>query len=346
MKQSKRSNIITIIVLIFVLIALISSMGINIWLNRTVWNDDYAVGNTSGNLNNGGLFCELEDKIYFSNTKDEGTLYCMDSDATNFKKLSADKAIRINAAGKYLIYSRMNQDKEGITAELFVFNYTGLYRCNLNGKKTKTLYNNQIGAMSLYGNNVYYQHFEKKKGLTFYTVKIDGSDEKKLSNIPYDPSAISDGVMYYSGEDEENGLYAMNLETQSTEKIYDGNTYQPMTYNNDIYFLSLDDNYGIARIDRDGSNKTLLVDKEVSSYNISLDGNYLYYQVDDTKNNGIYRLNLQTKEEKLLKSGNYNNIHTTSNYIFFQEFGTDNVYMATTGEGAMITSFDPPVLKK
>ena len=43
------------------------------------------IGNTAGNLNNGGLFCEYDGKVYFSNAYDSGTLYVMNPDETGVK---------------------------------------------------------------------------------------------------------------------------------------------------------------------------------------------------------------------------------------------------------------------
>ena len=48
--------------------------------NQTVHNNDNAIGNTAGNLINGGLFCEYNDKIYFANPDDYNKLYVMNSD--------------------------------------------------------------------------------------------------------------------------------------------------------------------------------------------------------------------------------------------------------------------------
>ncbi len=48
-------------------------------------NNDNAVGNTSGNLLNGGLFCEYDGKIYFANPNDYNRLYVMNSDCTDIK---------------------------------------------------------------------------------------------------------------------------------------------------------------------------------------------------------------------------------------------------------------------
>ena len=43
--------------------------------NKTTLNNENAVGNTSGNLINGGLFCEYDNKIYFANPNDYNKLY-------------------------------------------------------------------------------------------------------------------------------------------------------------------------------------------------------------------------------------------------------------------------------
>ena len=56
---------ITIGVLSVIGIALAVLIFISVRNNRIVYNNDNAVCNTACNLNNGGLFCEYNDKIYF-----------------------------------------------------------------------------------------------------------------------------------------------------------------------------------------------------------------------------------------------------------------------------------------
>lgn len=47
------------------------------------------VGNTAGNANNNGMFCEYNGTVYFSNPYDNGSLYSMKPDGTRIKKLGA-----------------------------------------------------------------------------------------------------------------------------------------------------------------------------------------------------------------------------------------------------------------
>lgn len=51
-------------------------------------NPEGTIGNTAGNLNNGGLFCQVDDKIYFSNAYDDNRLYVMNLDETGMKCLT------------------------------------------------------------------------------------------------------------------------------------------------------------------------------------------------------------------------------------------------------------------
>ena len=67
-------------------------------------NDAYTVGNTAGNLNNGGLFCESDGKVYFANAYDNNTLYSMNPNETEQTKLGVNSVASINAGGDYLYY--------------------------------------------------------------------------------------------------------------------------------------------------------------------------------------------------------------------------------------------------
>ena len=144
--------------------------------NQTAMNNESAVGNTSGNLINGGLFCEYDGKIYFANPNDKNKLYVMDSDCSNIKKLSEDSVASINVCGKYIYYVKNNFNSSTI-GMVFRGQLFGLYRCDLDGSNAKILYNDRSGTAALCGNTVYYQHYDDETALTFYKVGIDGKNE-------------------------------------------------------------------------------------------------------------------------------------------------------------------------
>ncbi len=314
------------------------------WEKRTVYNSPDAIGNSSGNILNGGLFCEYENKIYFSNYKDEGSLYSMDSNCSNFKKISSDAVSHINVAGKYIVYSRRNNTKKGNSGNFLNFNSIGIYRVNKNGKNISHLSTNPNGVSVLAGNYVYFQNYDEATGLQFYKVNIDGSGETRLSTEETIPNAIFNNILYYVGTNSEHNIHTLDLNTDTSDILVEGN-YSNLIINNDyLYYTDLSQKYSIGRMALDGSNPENLVSKRCFTYNLSLDGRYLYYQVDDQKNsdkNGLYRLDLETSTDILLKEGNYHNIHTTSNYVFFSNIKDDTWFMLPTTNDTAIIEFTP-----
>lgn len=313
--------------------------------NRVTFNDETTLGNSSGNLLNGGLFCEDDGKIYFSNPKDDGTLYVMNNDCTNFKKLSDDKISQINAAGKYIFYARKNYEKN-TQKSIFNFSNSGIYRINKTGGNLTRLYRDLVGTVNLAGNYIYYQHYseeEKPLGLSFFRVRIDQKEETCISEEPINPIAIENNILYYIGTEKDHNIYAMNLETNERITLYTGNAANCIVQDGFIYFMDLENDYAITRISLDGSQKTVLISNRSTTYNISSSGKYIYYQIDEGEDNGLYRFNTETEESTLILSGYYNSIHVTSNYIFFQEFNTDTIYILNAGEDNTLGTFHPPV---
>jgi len=336
----KKAIVITIIIAIFLGFICLSYFG-----NRTVKNDADSIGNSAGNLLNGGLFCENDGKIYFSNQNDKNALYVMDSDMKNFKKLYDDNCSYLNATNKYIIYVRDNH-KRGSTAGNFLnFNTLGIVRLDKkNGNNIQQLYDKPAGLISLKGNYVYYQHYNADEGMRFYQVKIDSNDDLELSKEAIVPAAFSGNNLIYNGVADDHDIHSMNLNSKSASLVYSGNCYNVVTTSKFLYFLSLSNTYAIARTDLDGSNFTIVEKERCSFFNISPDENYLYYQVDGGDNNRLCRMNLSNFKSETLKEGDFNSIHVTDHYVFFREFSSGYFYYLTTATNK-IDRFNPEVLK-
>ena len=61
---------------------------------RIPMNDDATVGNTPGNLNNGGYFCEMDGRVYFANAYDNFALYSMNPEQPERKIRSRSRPMR------------------------------------------------------------------------------------------------------------------------------------------------------------------------------------------------------------------------------------------------------------
>ena len=124
-----KKNIIIVCAVVFVLAALFT---IAILTGKIPMNDPYTVGNTAGNLNNGGLFCESDGRVYFANAYDNNALYSMNADETDVVKLNSNSVASINAGGDYLYYyMESGTNGKGLG---FMGRTAGIYRSEKTGR--------------------------------------------------------------------------------------------------------------------------------------------------------------------------------------------------------------------
>lgn len=339
MKQKYKRNFVFIL-LAFIIIVIVIVLKFN---RRTIYNEEQVVGNTAGNLYNGGLFCEQGGRIYFSNSEDDGALYCMDSNFTDIEKLSTDKACYINVDSNYIYYSRINYAKEEPSQNIFVFYNRGIYRIKHNGKNLFLLYREPNGLLSLYGNRILYQHYTESTGTTLYEVGIDAKNENKISDDPILPASYYKGYLYYAGAGKDHNIHAMDVETKRDSIVYAGNCYMPIATEKGIYFISLADNYALCFLDYSSQEPVTLTEDSCSFYNISADGNTIYYQVDGGTNNRLCKLDLTSGVTETIMDGNYKNIHVTSKYVFFRDYDETNTYAYNSSSGEL-EIFKAPVV--
>lgn len=328
-----------------IIVLIISGLSTFAYLSsRTVWNKNTTPGNSAGNLNNDGLFCEDDGLIYFSNPSDDGALYSMTRDCADFKKLHNDKVSSINVTSHYIVYVRDNHERAKSAGNFFNFNNVGIYRLKKNGKgDIKQLYNDPAGVTGLFGDYIYYQHYNPEDNLEFYKVKLDGSEEEKLSVEPVLPASYENGFLYYNGVDNDHDIHALNLGNHQVSDIAYGNYFSILVQNGSIYYLDLAQKYAIGRMALDGSDPEILVTERCSFFNLSPDGRYLFYQIDGGDHNRLCQMDLTTMEEKIILEGDFCKLNTTSSYLFFQDFHLEQWYQYNPSSGT-VKPFNPPAL--
>ena len=307
-----------------------------------LYDDPNITGNTSGNLLNGGRFCEKGDSIYYANPNDDNSLYVMKDDLTKSKKLHSDSVSYLNVAGNYIFYTRRNDKKTSTGDELLNLSKTGLFRLDINGKHLGKLYDDPTEALCLYGNYVYYQHYDKEEGLQLNAAKIDGSSDEMLLDEGVAPYSVEDGTIYYTGYDNEHRIHSMDINGTAQRDIYDGNCFSLIKQGEHLYFLDLERNYSLVRVNMDGSDPQTIVSSRVATYNVDEQESTVYYQIDDGENNGLYAMDLDGSSERLLAAGDYNYLHLIGGYLFYEDYDGSSVYVMDLVTEQNV-EFNPPV---
>ncbi|MBE5968519.1 MAG: DUF5050 domain-containing protein [Lachnospiraceae bacterium] len=335
---------------VFLVLISVTVVGLGgLWLytqNRTFLNKEDEIGNSVCNIYNGGLFCEQDDHIYFSNLSDDGSLYVTDSNLLNFQKLHDDKAVYINVDRNYIYYVRANNTRENSAHNILMYNNTGIYRIKQNGSNLKAVSYQPGAYLTLKGNHLYYQKYDVDSGLFLYQNNIECSEEKLLIKDAVIPAAVTENKLYYAGLSYDHNFNTVDLSTCNTRAILEGGFLYPIFYSGYLYYINIGDNYKIYRANEDGSDPVVLVDDRCSTYNITNSGKYLYYQVDNGVNNEISRIDLTTLKSETLLDGNYKQIHVTDQYVFFRDFDDTTTFVILADGIADVNTFNPPNLSR
>ncbi len=326
----------TLLLFILILTVIGGVTWFSIYFKRIPKNPDDTIGNTAGNLNNSGLFCESEGKIYFSNAYDNGTLYVMDADGNNIKKLNDSKSSLITAGGNYLYYYQENVG--GNHGLGYIRSTYGLCRMRKDGRMISSMNRNVIFSMQLIGNYIYYLSSDKN-GPLFFKVSTNGKTEVQLANYSVNPACVQNGYIYYNGTVDNHYLYALDTRTDTSSEIWQGNLWYPIIDGDYIYYLNVAEHYRLCRYNQSTQEVEVLTEDRVDCYNLS--GGYIYYQKNSETEPALKRMHYDGSEPEVIASGNYTNINITSEYVYFQSFASSVPMYRTPTTGVInVTTFD------
>jgi hypothetical protein len=300
-------------------------------------NPEGTLGNTAGNLNNGGYFCETADAIYFANPYDEGTLYKMNPDFTDIKKLSDAAIGYINSAGNYLYYYQKNSSAASSLG--FVVHVSGLYRSDLTGNHVLCLDKSDCDRVNLIGNKVYYtKAVDGQMTLCLHSITTSKKDPKMLTDYLLKPSSSDGERLYYNGTERDHFLYSYDLATDNSQLLSQGSFWFPVYYGGSVYYLDPSADYSLCRLDLADGHTTVISDQRVDCFNLS--EGYIYYQVNSQDDPGLYMSRIDGSQRQLVSPGVYTNINIAGGYVFFQNFKTAMPqYMCPLGSVA-VSTFD------
>lgn len=315
MNTHKRlKNIITGIIVVVIILAL----GIFAFLSeRTPMNPAGTVGNSAGNLNNAGLFCEYDGTVYFANSYDKGSLYAMSPIETDIRKLNSSNVRNILAGGKYLYY--FQSGPAGGDGMENVLTLKSFNQCRLNGKRTTGLTRDIVVTGQLVDNYLYLLT-STSDGPSFYKMKIDKSDKTPLADYQINPACAANGVIYYNGTQSDHYLYALNTADDTVSEIWRGNIWYPVMEGDYVYYMDVSNNYRLCRYSFSQDLTEVLTEDRADCFNVG--SGYIYYQKNGSSPQ-LKCMRADGADVKVIAEGNYCNINMTSQYVYFQEFGDE-----------------------
>lgn len=333
--SSAKKNTIIICVTIAILIVIAVLL---LFVGKIPMNDAGTVGNTAGNLNNGGLFCESDDKVYFANAYDNYSLYSMNLDETDMKKLGVNQVSSINAGGDYLYYY-MQSGTSGGKGLGYMGRTAGIYRSKKNGKQVQCLERTYSNIMQLCGSYLYYQAYNNKNGMKLNKIRIDKTDKVTIADYTINPASYANGRIYYNGTQENHDLYTLNTANDQMVSILQGNIWNPVYSDGYIYYMDLENNYSLCRYSLYDDIIEVLTNDRVDYFNVY--EYYIYYQTSAASEPALKRMYTDGSYSEIIAEGIYENINITSQYVYFNQYDESvPVYKTSTFGGIYVTTFD------
>lgn len=308
---------IVIISIVIVLVLAAAGAGAS-FAGRIKMNPEGTVGNTAGNLNNSGLFCEYDGKVYFSNTFEGGSLFVMNPDETELKRLKSLNVRNILAGGSYLYYFQLGSSSS-TSGPGQIQGIRSFDRCQLDGSKSTSLTRDIVVSGQLVDNYLYLLT-APSSGPLFYKMKIDKKDKTTLAEYNLNPACAENGVIYYNNTQNNHYLYALNTKTEGTSEIWRGNLWNPVKQGDYIYYMDVANNYRLCRYSLSQDAIEVLTHDRVDCFNVG--GNYIYYQKNGTDAQ-LKCMQTDGSNVIVIAEGNYTHINMTSRYVYFQPFGDD-----------------------
>lgn len=317
--------------------ALVAGLGIaGIFANRVSMNPNGTVGNSAGNLNNEGLFCEYDGRVYFSNAADHGCLYSMDPDETNVKLLNKMKVRNILAGGKYLYFYQTGSSSESGLGQ--IEGMRSFCRSGLNGSGITTLTRDVVVTGQLV-NNYLYLLTTKSAETSFYKLKIDKSEQVDLADYNINPACARDGVIYYNGTREDHYLYTLNTANDVVTELWRGNLWYPVLDGDYIYYLDVANDYRLCRYSLYMNEIQVLTNDRVDCFNVG--SGYIYYQKNDASEPQLKCMRTDGSDNRAVAEGNFTHINMTSRYVYFQPFGDESTLYHTPVGSSSYSLFAP-----
>lgn len=292
------------------------------------------VGNTAGNANNGGYFCEYDGVVYFANPYDNGALYSMLPDESKIKKLSSVSVSNLNAGGDYLFY--FQQEASGSSGLGYVRSKHGLFRCALNGKQVSRLTDDYLFNVQLVDNYLYYLS-TNSTGSGFYRQAIDGSNPELLTENGWNfACAQTDGTVYYNGDATNHYLYRYDTRTGGSALVWEGNIWYPVYDNGYVYYLDVANDYRLCRYSLAEDKVEILTHDRVDCFNLA--GGYIYYQKNSVSEPALKRMTINGQDAEIVAEGNYSRINVTSRYVYFSLYDNEMLTYRTPINGSVSVS--------
>lgn len=275
---------------------------------------------------------DYNDGWFYGQTRDDAGYYLLtgfSEDGSERTELDIGSAYNVTFHDGYVYYTMMRYTSQGI------------YRMSADGKQMDTLVDDAFGEFQIVGDQLYYadqsyqysDEYAQSDEITLpadtchlFRCNLDGSDPVEIIAKPTSYFYVLGNAILYQDDNDLSSLHVCSLDGSGDQKIAEGYAYYPIYDGEYIYFVHTDhdeeDRSQIWRVRPDGTEQTLVADRNTSGGMLLRDDTIYYVNLDD--NGRLYRINKDgTGDTAITQEGNIGQIQFLSDGLKYTVFTSD-----------------------
>lgn len=257
----------------------------------------------------------IDDWIFYTDTIHNNGLYKIKKDGTKKTKITDDNVVSgFTIYGDWIYYS--NRSKRGRQ-----------YRIKTDGSKKEVIKAEPIFSLSLNKGWMYFIKGYSDRDGNIYKMKVDGSNEKKLSDdvvatMGIDDIRVIDDWIYYINKSDNRNLYRIKIDGSDRTRITDSYASVMIMTEDWIYYKKESDDSKTYKIRINGEDETKIADYKM--VDIKIYNGWLYYKKSfDGK---LYKMKTGETEETMISDDEINVFSIVDDWIYYSLINESNLY--------------------
>ncbi len=281
------------------------------------------VGNSNGNIVNGGL-AALQGEVVYFRSNEGGSLARGSLDGGGVKVISSDAAWFINVIGDWIYYSNRDDNNrlykiitdgsgratltdggswfvtvvEGWIYYISEDDDYQLAKIDLNGDNKTIISEDSAWFINIADGWIYYINRSDQDKI--YRIKTDGSEKTEVSSYAACCITTYDGLIYHSNEEDGSKLYSIKPDGSEQKALTDHPAWFINAENGWVYYVNEDDNFTLNKIKPDGSGRVKLTN-DSARYVVLIDDWVVF--LDYAEEDSTYKVRLDGTEQSYVESG-------------------------------------------
>ncbi len=281
------------------------------------------VGNSNGNIVNGGLATLQGDVVYFR-SNEGGSLAVGNLNGGGVKVISSDAAWFINVIGDWIYYSnrddnnriyKIKTDGSGratltdggswfiMVVENWIYyiseddNYQ-LAKIDLNGENKTIISEDSAWFINIADDWIYYINRNDQDKI--YRIKADGSERTAVSSYAACCISIYNGRIYHSNEQDGSKLYSIKLDGSEETALTDHPAWFINVADGWVYYVNEEDDFTLNKVKSDGTGRVKLTN-DSARYVVIIDGWVVF--LDYAEEDSTFKVRLDGTGQSYVESG-------------------------------------------